>query len=80
MTIRDTLKYQLMPDMSPPEFEALKADIAQRGVVLPIDVDESGEIIDGHHALSGVGRASQERATADHRARRPHRAREAVVS
>jgi len=38
-----------MPDMSPAEFEALKADIAERGVVVPIDVDESGEILDGHH-------------------------------
>src|SRR5262249_60791522 len=37
-----------MPDMSPAEFEA-KADIVERGVVVPIDVDESGEILDGHH-------------------------------
>jgi ParB-like chromosome segregation protein Spo0J len=47
--IRDTSKYQLMPDMSPAEFEALKADIAQRGVVVPIDIDEHGDILDGHH-------------------------------
>jgi ParB-like chromosome segregation protein Spo0J len=46
---RDTSKYQLMPDMSPAEFETLKADIARRGVVVPIDVDETGEILDGHH-------------------------------
>jgi ParB-like chromosome segregation protein Spo0J len=49
VAIRDTSKYQLMPDMSPAEFEAFKADIAQRGVVVPIDIDENGEIIDGHH-------------------------------
>lgn len=49
IAIRDTSKYQLMPDMSPAEFEALKADIAQRGVVVPIDVDEQGQILDGHH-------------------------------
>jgi ParB-like chromosome segregation protein Spo0J len=47
--LRDTARYQLMPDMSPAEFEALKADIAQRGVVVPIDIDETGEILDGHH-------------------------------
>jgi len=46
--IRDTSKYQLMPDMTPAEFEALKADIVERGVVVPIDVDETGEILDGH--------------------------------
>ena len=33
--------YQLMPDMTPEEFAALKADIAERGVVTPIDVDDS---------------------------------------
>jgi ParB/Sulfiredoxin domain len=48
-SIRDTSRYQLMPAMSLAEFEALKADIAERGVVVPIDVDETGEILDGHH-------------------------------
>jgi ParB-like nuclease domain len=41
--------YQLMPDMTPEAFAALKADIASRGVVTPIDVDETGAILDGHH-------------------------------
>jgi len=41
--------YQLMPDMTPEEFATLKADIAARGVVTPIDVDETGAILDGHH-------------------------------
>jgi ParB-like chromosome segregation protein Spo0J len=49
MTIHSTGKYQLLPRMVAAEFEALKADIAERGVVVPIDVDEDGEIIDGHH-------------------------------
>jgi ParB-like chromosome segregation protein Spo0J len=49
LRVLDTSKYQLMPDMSPAEFEALKADIAQRGVVVPIDIDDTGEILDGHH-------------------------------
>src|SRR5262245_4213466 len=48
-SIQNTSKYQLMPDMSPAEFEALKADIAQRGVQVPIDIDDNGEILDGHH-------------------------------
>ena len=42
-------KYQLLPPMTPHEFEALKADIAQRGVVVPIDIDENGDILDGHN-------------------------------
>ena len=47
--IRLTEKYQVMPDMPPEQFEALKADIAERGVLVPIDVDEDGHILDGHH-------------------------------
>ena len=46
--IKDTGKYQLLPDLPVAEFEALKADIAERGVVVPIDIDEDGEILDGH--------------------------------
>src|SRR6266851_3877582 len=48
-SIRATNKYQLLPPMTPAEFEALTADIAERGVVVPIDVDEDGEILDGHN-------------------------------
>jgi hypothetical protein len=35
--------------MPPDQFEALKADISERGVLTPIDVDEQGFILDGHH-------------------------------
>ncbi|MGH6691133.1 MAG: ParB N-terminal domain-containing protein, partial [Gammaproteobacteria bacterium] len=38
-----------LPDMPPEQFAALKADIAGRGVLTPIDVDEQGVILDGHH-------------------------------
>lgn len=39
----------LMPPLSKEEFEALKSDIAERGVLVPIEVDEEGVILDGHH-------------------------------
>ena len=42
-------KYQVMPSMPPEQFAALKEDIAERGVLTPIDVDEDGDILDGHH-------------------------------
>jgi len=42
-------RYQFMPDFSPEAFAALKADIAARGVVTPIDIDEHGNILDGHN-------------------------------
>lgn len=47
--IQLTEKYQVLPDMPPEQFEALKADIAERGVLVPVDVDEQGHILDGHH-------------------------------
>ena len=42
-------KYQVLPNMDDIQFQALKADIAERGVLTPIDVDEQGYILDGHH-------------------------------
>jgi hypothetical protein len=39
----------LLPPLTPGEYEALKADIAERGVLVPIEVDEVGEILDGAH-------------------------------
>lgn len=42
-------KYQLLPPLSTAEYEALREDIAVAGVLVPIDVDEHGEILDGHH-------------------------------
>jgi len=44
-------KYQVMPDMPPDQFRALKKDIAERGILTPIDIDESGNILDGHHRI-----------------------------
>lgn len=44
-----TEKYQVLPSMPPEQFEALKADIAERGLLTPLDVDEDGNILDGHH-------------------------------
>jgi len=42
-------KYQMLPSMPPEQFGAPKADIEERGVLTPIDVDEHGHILDGHH-------------------------------
>jgi ParB-like nuclease domain len=42
-------KYQLLPELPPEQFAALKADIAERGVVVAVIVDEFGDIIDGHN-------------------------------
>jgi ParB-like chromosome segregation protein Spo0J len=43
--------YQLMPPLDADAYGALKADIAARGVLVPVEVDEHGQIIDGHHRV-----------------------------
>ncbi|HXA32824.1 MAG TPA: DNA methyltransferase [Acidimicrobiales bacterium] len=43
--------FQLLPELSPGEFAALKADIAERGILIPVELDELGNVLDGHHRL-----------------------------
>lgn len=43
------MKYQVMPPLSKEEYAALKADIADNGIRVPVDVDETGTVLDGHH-------------------------------
>jgi len=41
--------YQFLPRLTDEERAALRADIAERGVMVAIEVDEHGAILDGHH-------------------------------
>lgn len=50
------MKYQVMPDLSPDDYNELKNDIAKRGVQVAVEYDEDGNILDGHHRV----RACQE--------------------
>lgn len=43
--------YQLFDDLTDEEYQALKASIAQDGVLVPVEMDESGNILDGHHRV-----------------------------
>ena len=43
--------YQVMPDLTADEYAELKADIKARGVMVPIEFDEQGNALDGHHRL-----------------------------
>lgn len=44
--------FQILPALSAGEFSALKADIAARGVMVPVVIDaETGQTIDGHHRI-----------------------------
>lgn len=44
-------RYQLLPDLLSDDFAALMADIKARGVLVPVEYDEHGEILDGHHRV-----------------------------
>jgi modification methylase len=43
--------YQLLPALSVEAFAALKADIEARGVLVPVELDENGALLDGHHRM-----------------------------
>jgi DNA modification methylase len=52
--ITDESPYQVLPELDAEEFRALKEDIAERGVLVPVSVDEDGYIIDGYHRMKAV--------------------------
>lgn len=41
--------YQHLPPLSNEEYAALKEDIREHGVLVPVEVDEHGNTLDGHH-------------------------------
>lgn len=43
--------HQVMPPLSADEYKALKEDIGEHGVLVPVVVDGEGRTIDGHHRL-----------------------------
>ncbi len=47
--------YQVLPPMHAEQYAALLHDIAERGVLTPIDLDEHGHILDGHHRIRACG-------------------------
>ena len=47
----DKNKYQIMPSLSQAEFNTLKSDIELRGIQVPVELDEEGNILDGFHRV-----------------------------
>jgi site-specific DNA-methyltransferase (adenine-specific) len=48
-------KYQLLAALRPDERASLRADIARRGVMVAVEKDEDGNILDGHHRAAIAG-------------------------
>src|SRR5437868_1120401 len=44
--------YQLFGPLRPEEYAALEADIAKRGVLVPVEQAEDGAILDGHNRVA----------------------------
>ncbi|MCG3176926.1 MAG: hypothetical protein MOGMAGMI_01890 [Candidatus Omnitrophica bacterium] len=44
-------QFQLLPALATNEYESLKADIAANGVMVPVEFDQNGQILDGHHRV-----------------------------
>jgi len=51
MTTVATGRFQLFPRLTAEEYAALRADIQARGILIPIEVDQDGEVLDGFHRL-----------------------------
>ena len=45
------MNYQVMPELNTEEYTELREDIRARGVMVPIELDEQGNVLDGHHRL-----------------------------
>lgn len=63
--------YQVMPPLSAEEYAALKADIAEHGILVSVVRDQHGHLLDGHHRVQiaeelGIDCPSEVRHVADH--------------
>jgi ParB-like chromosome segregation protein Spo0J len=49
IAIQQDHTYQFFQPLSDEEYTALKKDIEDRGIKVPIELDSDGNILDGHH-------------------------------
>jgi ParB-like chromosome segregation protein Spo0J len=49
------MNFQVLPPLSAEDYAALKSDIAARGVLVPVEYDEEGNVLDGHHRVQICG-------------------------
>jgi len=56
-----TGRFQVLPPLQPAAYASLRADIERHGPLVPIDVDEDGNVLDGHHRWAGRDREDRAR-------------------
>ena len=49
--VMEQAAFQLLPALTDAEYTALKDDIREHGVLVPVEYDELGNILDGHHRV-----------------------------
>jgi ParB-like chromosome segregation protein Spo0J len=47
-------RWQIFTPLPAETYAALRADIARNGVVIPVELDATGTVIDGHHRLRAL--------------------------
>lgn len=67
----------IMPPLDPAEYAALREDITTRGVLVAVEVDTDGQILDGHHRVAicedlGIGYPRVVRAGLSHEQKIAH--------
>ena len=48
-------RYQVLPPLAPEARRALAEDIRRHGVLVAVEVDEEGNVLDGHHRVELAG-------------------------
>jgi ParB-like chromosome segregation protein Spo0J len=55
-----TDKYQVLDPLTDEEYEDLRDDIAEHGVMVPVTVDENGDLLDGHHRMRAAAETGKD--------------------
>ena len=58
--------YQIMPALAEEEYQALKRDIRVRGVLVALEFDAEGNLLDGHHRMRAVRELREEGVKVDY--------------
>lgn len=72
-------EYQLFNALSPEQFVALESDILKRGVMVPVDIDQKGNVLDGHHRVKIAKKHCLQYKTVTHRFKTDAEKREHVI-
>lgn len=50
-SVPEQARFQLFSPLPDDKYQALKADIQTNGVLVPVEIDQNGQVLDGHHRI-----------------------------